>query len=66
MYDFTKEMYFDVEARGNKSSRDKSRIGLLKSPSIKLSSSGVATTHKRSLFQNHCFCHLIPTNYVID
>ena len=44
MYDFAKEMYFDVEATGNKSNPDRTLIKLLKSPSIRLSASGVSKT----------------------
>ena len=31
MYDFAKEMFFDVRAQGNKSTRDRTLIKLLKS-----------------------------------
>ena len=41
MYDFAKEMYFDVKATGNKSTRDRTLIKLLKSPA--LLPSGVST-----------------------
>ena len=36
-YDFTKEMYFDERALGNKGTRDKSLIRLLQSPAIVVS-----------------------------
>ena len=42
MYDFAKEMHFDQKALGNKSTRDKTLIKLLKSPAIM--ASGVPKT----------------------
>ena len=42
MYDFAKEMHFDLKAHGNKSTRDRSLIKLLKSPAI--TASGVLNT----------------------
>ena len=42
MYDFVKEMHFDMKAPGNKSTRDKSIIRLLKSP--KIMASGISKT----------------------
>ena len=44
MYDFAKEMNFDAKAVGNKSTRDKTLINLLKSPSLMVSASGVSKT----------------------
>ena len=44
MYDFAKEMYFDQKAVGNKSTRDKTLIKLLKSPGLMVSASGVSKT----------------------
>ena len=44
MYDFAKEMYFDTKALGNKSTRDRSLIKLLKSPGLMVSASGVSKT----------------------
>ena len=41
MYDFAKEMIFDLKAQGNKSTRDRTLIKLLKSPAIM--ASGVTT-----------------------
>ena len=41
MYDFAKEMHFDTKALGNKSTRDRTLIKLLKSPAIM--ASGVTT-----------------------
>ena len=42
MYDFAKEMNFDLKAQGNKSTRDRTLIKLLKSPAI--TASGVSNT----------------------
>ena len=42
MYDFAKEMHFDLEAVGKKSTRDRTLIKLLKSPAIM--ASGVSKT----------------------
>ena len=42
MYDFEKEMNFDLKAQGNKSTRDRTLIKLLKSPSLLISASGVS------------------------
>ena len=42
MYDFAKEMHFDVRRVGNKSTRDKTLIKLLNSPTIK--ASGISKT----------------------
>ena len=42
MYDFAKEMHFDLKAQGNKSTRDRTLIKLLKSPAI--TASGVSNT----------------------
>ena len=44
MYDFAKEMNFDQKAIGNKSTRDKTLIKLLKSPGLMVSASGVSKT----------------------
>ena len=44
MYDFAKEMKFDSKAVGNKSTRDKTLIKLLKSPGLMISASGVSKT----------------------
>ena len=44
MYDFAKEMYFDVKALGNKSTRDRTLIKLLKSPGLMISACGVSNT----------------------
>ena len=42
LYDFEKEMYFDVKATGNKSTRDRSPLRLLKPAGSKISASGVS------------------------
>ena len=55
MYDFAKEMYSDVEAPAEKSTRDRTLIRLLKSPSIMVSASGISTSHERKSFSNTTF-----------
>ena len=44
MHEFPKEMHFDLKARGNKSTRDRTLINLLKSPGLMVSASGVSNT----------------------
>ena len=44
MYDFVKEMHFHLKAQGNKSTRDRTLIKLLKSPGLMVSASGVSKT----------------------
>ena len=44
MYDFAKEMNFDLKAPGNKSTRDRTLIKLLKSPGLIVSASVVSKT----------------------
>ena len=44
MYDFAKEMNFDTKYQGNKSTRDRTLIKLLKSPGLMVSASGVSKT----------------------
>ena len=44
MYGFAKEMHFDPEASGNKSTRDRKLIKLLNSPGLMLSASGLSKT----------------------
>ena len=44
MYDFAKQMHFDVKKIGNKSTRDRTLIKLLKSPGLMISASGVSKT----------------------
>ena len=43
MYDFAKEMHFDLKAPDNKSTRDRKLIKLLNSPGLIVSASGVTT-----------------------
>ena len=44
MFDFAKEMHFDLKAVGKKSTRDKTFIKLLKSPGLMVSASGASKT----------------------
>ena len=44
MYEFAKEMHFDMKASGRKSTRDNMLITLLKSPGLMVSASGVSKT----------------------
>ena len=44
LYDFAKEMNFDTKAQGNKSTRDRKLIKLLKSPGLMVSASGIPKT----------------------
>ena len=44
MFDFAKEMHFDMKAVGKKPTRDKTLIKLLKSPGLIISASGVSKT----------------------
>ena len=44
MYDFAKEMHFDEKHVGNKSTRDRTLINLVKSPGLMVSASGVSKT----------------------
>ena len=44
MYDSAKEMYFDIKATGNKSTRDRTLKKLFKLPGIMVSVSGVLKT----------------------
>ena len=44
MYDFAKEMHFDTKAQGNKSTRDRTLVKILKSPGLMISASGVSKT----------------------
>ena len=44
MYEIANEMNFDLKAIGKKSTRDRTPIKLLKSPSLMVSASGVAKT----------------------
>ena len=42
MYDFAKEMHFDMKAVGKKSTRDKTLIKLLKSPGLMVTATGIS------------------------
>ena len=44
MYDFAKEMYFDVRAPRNKFTRDCTHLKLLKSPGLMISASAISNT----------------------
>ena len=44
MYDFAKVMNFDLKGQGNKSTRDRTLMNLLKSPGLIVSASGVSKT----------------------
>ena len=44
MYDFAKELNFDLKAQGNKSVRDRTHTKILKSPGLMFSASGVSKT----------------------
>ena len=44
LYDFAKEMYFDLKAQSNKSTRDRTLIMLLESPTLRASASSVSKT----------------------
>ena len=44
MYDFASEKNFDIKAQGNKSTRHRTLIKLLKSPGLMVSASGVSET----------------------
>ena len=44
LYDFAKEMHFDLNAPGNESTRDRKLIKLFKSPGLMVSASGVSKT----------------------
>ena len=44
LYDFAKQMHFDENFHGNRSTRDRSLIRLLKSPGLMVSASGVSKT----------------------
>ena len=44
MYDFAKELNLDLQAQGNKSTRDRTLIKLLKSPGLMVSAAGISKT----------------------
>ena len=54
MYDFAKEMKFDLKGVGKKSTRDEILIELLKSPGLIVSASGVSKTIFSSSDPNEC------------
>ena len=56
MYDFAKEMSFDLKAIGKKSTRDRTIIKLLNSPGLMVSASGVSKTIFLSSDPNE-LCH---------
>ena len=58
MYDFAKEMNFDVKATCNKSTRDRTLIKLLKSPGLMISASGISKTMFLSSDPNELFDRL--------
>ena len=53
-------MHFDIKATGNKSTRDRSLIRLLKSPGILVTASGVSSSHKKKSFSNTRFLSSDP------
>ena len=61
MFDFAKEMYFDEEIVGNKNSRDKSLMRLLKLPAIM---AGSLKNSKPKSCSERVFCLLILMNCV--
>ena len=44
LYDFAKEMYFDLKAKGDESIWEKTLIKLLKTPGLMISVSGISKT----------------------
>ena len=50
MLDFAKQMCFDERTPGNKSTKDRSLIRLLKSPGKMLSASAVSSSHNKKSF----------------
>ena len=62
MYDFAKEMNFDVKAMGNKSTRDRTLVKLFKSPDLMVSASGVS----KNCNQKNYFFQKTLMNYVRD
>ena len=44
IYDFAKEMYFDVKAQGNKFTRVRTLMKLLKIPGLRIHASGISNT----------------------
>ena len=60
MHDFEKELFSDVKATGNKSSRDRSLINLIKSPSLMIFASDVSSSDKKKFFSNTIFISSDP------
>ena len=58
MYDFAKEMNFDLKAQCNKSTRVRTLIKLLKSPGLMVSGSGISKTRFLSSDPNELFDRL--------
>ena len=62
MYDFAKEMNFEVRGKGNKSTRDHTLIKLPKSPILMISASGISnilflpTNFDDFLIDGSCCC----------
>ena len=57
LYNFAKEMNFDVKGLGRKSTRVRTHINIFKSPGLMVSATGVSNTK---------IYHLILMNFVID
>ena len=65
LFGFAKKVYFDERAHGIRSTRDKSVLRLLKSPSIVVSASGVSSSQK-NLSEKQFINQKIPMNIVIE
>ena len=59
MYDFAKEMYFDVKAPGKKLTRDRTPMKTLKSLGLLISATGISNT-----FFYHLILNMQPVNFV--
>ena len=55
MYDFAKELFIDEMTIGNKSTRDKSPLRVLKSPGVMISASGFTSSYKKKSFSKTRF-----------
>ena len=60
--DFAKEMNFDLKAQGNKSTRDRTRKKILKSPSLMVSASGISNTVILLLVMNYVLNYYYKEN----
>ena len=60
MYGFAKEMFLDEKTLGIKSTSDKSVLGLLESPGIRDSASGIGSSHKKKSFPKTRFLSSDP------